>query len=122
MKASTFHIGLASTVVLLTLAPVTQAFPQWMKPRSEESKNAPRQYNVYEPPPQYGGYYTYAGNGPRPTIASSSSSSISYATSEVSGEETSSSVASSGKLFPISPKLQISFFAQFLQLSLPLKL
>jgi hypothetical protein len=79
-----------------------------MKPRQDVARNAPRQYNVYEPPPpEYGGYYTYAGYGPQPTIVSSSSSSISSATSEASGEET-SSVSSSGKLLPSYSEVQSS--------------
>jgi hypothetical protein len=95
MKANTFNIGLVSTSLLLSLAPVIEAFPQWMQPRHEESKNAPREYSIYEPPPtQYGGYYTYGGNGPRPTFHSKSSLIVS-ATSEASGEET--SIVVSGK-------------------------
>lgn len=122
MKARTFNIGLVSTAVVLTLAPVIQGFPQWMKPRDDTgSKNAPREYKVYEPPPPgYGGYYTYAGHGPQPTVTRSSSSSISSATSESSGEETSLGASSSGKLLPCRSEVQSLFFAQLLPLSLPL--
>lgn len=100
MKGNTFNLGLVSAVVILTLAPATQAFPPWMKPRHvEEVKNAPRQYNAYDSPPtQYGGYYTYPGVGPQPTIATTPAS-ISFATSESSGEESSSTVVSSRELF-----------------------
>ena len=110
MRTSTVNIGLVSTAVLLTLAPAAQAFPQWMKPQDAESNNAPRRYSVYEPPPaQYGGYYTYAGFGPQPTLTSSSSSSISLASSEASGEETSlSSVVPSGKLLSRHGKIKCS--------------
>lgn len=100
MKANTFNFGLVSTALLLTFVPGTQAFPQWMQPRHEDSKNAPRQYSVYEPPPaQYGGYYTYGGSGPQPTIPSGLDPGGS-ATSKASGEETSSV---SGKLLCIAP-------------------
>jgi hypothetical protein len=99
MKGSTFNIVLVSTAVILTLAPGSQAFPQWMKPRHDESKNAPRQYNAYDsPPPAYGGYYSYGGLGPQPTIVTTPTFKVSSATSEASGEETSSNVLPSGKL------------------------
>lgn len=109
MKGNTFNYGLVSTAVILTFAPATQAFPQWMKPRHiEEVKNAPSGYNVYEPP-QYGGSYTYGGLGPQPTIATTLAS-VSSATSEASGEETSSS---SSKFFPHCSKVQSSHYSSF---------
>jgi hypothetical protein len=101
MKGSILNIVPMAAAILLTLASGTRALPQWMKPRHDaEGNNAPREYKVYDPPShKYGGYYTYAGYGPRPTIPSPSPSS-STATSEASGEETSSSDVLSGILFP----------------------
>jgi hypothetical protein len=100
MKGNPFIRGLVSTTFIFVLAQGAQAFPPWMKPRRDaDSKNAPRQYSVYESPAsQSGGSYTYPGIGPQPTIASSSS----YATaaSQASGEETSLSISSSRKLPP----------------------
>jgi hypothetical protein len=89
MKDSILNLGLVSTAVLLTLVPATRALPP-LQPhhRKPDSQFAPRQYNVYEPlGDEYGGYYTYAGYGPQPTISQSSASS--RATSKSSGEETS---------------------------------
>lgn len=103
MKGSILNIVPMAAAIILTLASGTQALPQWMRPRHDaEVNNAPREYNVYDPPShKYGGYYTYAGYGPRPTIPSPSPSpSSSTTTFEASGEETSSSDVPSGMLFP----------------------
>ena len=99
MKGGTLKVRLVSTAIFLTLAPAADALPEWLQPhrRAFDDKFAPRQYNVYEPPPGgYGGSYTYVGYGPQPTITQSSISSS--ATSESSGEKTSlSSVNYSSK-------------------------
>ena len=97
MKGNKFNIGLASTALVLTLAPATQAFPQWMKPHHDKSKNAPPQYNAYDSIPAYGGGYSYGGLGPQPTIVTSLVPTISSATTESSSAETSSSVLPSGE-------------------------
>jgi hypothetical protein len=103
MKSQPLAVNLLSAVPFLALLPGSQAFPQWLKPhrREPEIKFAPRQYTVYEGPPQYGGSYTYGGNGPLPTLSSypSSSSSIST-TTDAAGEVTYSSAESSCKSLP----------------------
>jgi len=93
MSSKTFLIGLASSSILLGLLPGTQAFPKFLQPNlveAEDSKFAPRGYDVYERDPQTYGGYSYYGSGPAPTI--SSSSSLEGAASSNSGEETSLSI------------------------------
>jgi hypothetical protein len=98
MKGITVQLGFASVAALcLTLASTVQALPPWTQPRSNEAgdKLAARQYMYDPPPPGYGGYYTYGGYGPEPTLEMTSSSTL--ATSESSGEETSSVGIPSGQ-------------------------
>ena len=89
MKRLFSKAGLLSAAAILALVPATQALPKWLQPlrREADGQYAPRQYSVYENP---GGYYTYAGYGPAPTISSTGSTS-STSGSESSGVETSSS-------------------------------
>lgn len=99
MRLASLPLGLASTSIFLALVPGIQGLPNWLQAKHrdvEDRKNAPRQF--YGDPPVYGGY-SYPGYGPAPTVLPTSVPvypTYPVATSENSGEATSSTV-SSGK-------------------------
>lgn len=94
MRVNSLSISLASASILVALIPGTHArgLPNWLQAKRQglqDVKNLPRQYNAYNSPPVgYG--YTYPGSGPLPTVPQTSPSSLPTATSENSGEATSS--------------------------------
>jgi hypothetical protein len=103
MRVSTIA-ATSATIVLLALVPGSQALPKWLKGLNRrqdyDAYDAPAYYPVYDNPPDYYGGYSYGGEGPQPTISSSSTEDVSTASSTTENSPvgfSSSSSISSGK-------------------------